>query len=96
MATTTCTCRKCGSTDIVRNGSNGSGNPKYKCNCCGSGGVFASKRKPEGEKDKLVAAARERCSARGLGRISGVPHQTAPNWIKKAGPPGELAGAGRP
>ena len=33
-------CHKCGSEHIVKNGSNSSGNPKYKCKACGFGGVL--------------------------------------------------------
>jgi len=71
------TCSCCSSTNIVKNGS---GNPKYKCKDCG---VFKSLRKSEEEKEMLIRASQERCSSRGLGRIFGISHQTALNWIKK-------------
>ena len=77
------TCKKCSSTNIVKNGSNSSGNPKYKCKDCGFGGVFTSKRKTEAEKAIILKAAQERSSSRGLARVFGVSHQTILNWIKK-------------
>ena len=76
-------CQKCGSDRIVKNGSNGVGNPKYKCKSCGFGGVFESRRPSQETKELLLKAAEERSSARGLARIFGVSHQTALNWIKK-------------
>ena len=83
MVTEIQTCKKCGSSNIIKNGSNGVGNPKYKCKDCGFGGVFKSRRKSEEIKDLLIKAAEERSSSRGLGRTFGVSHQTALNWIKK-------------
>jgi len=80
-------CRKCGSDRIVKNGSNGVGNPKYKCKACGFGGVFESRQPSEETKALLLKAAEERSSSRGLARIFGVSHQTALNWIKKSGEP---------
>lgn len=83
MVTETKVCKKCGSSNITRNGSNGVGNPKYKCKDCGFGGVFESRRKSEEFKELVVNAAKERSSSRGLGRTFGISHQTALNWIKK-------------
>ena len=40
MITKALTCRKCGSTNLVKNGSNGVGNPKSKCKDCGFSGVI--------------------------------------------------------
>ncbi len=76
-------CHKCGSEHIVKNGSNGSGNPKYKCKACGFGGVFQTVRKSEAFKELVVKAAQERSSSRGLARTFGISHQTALRWIKK-------------
>ena len=83
MVVNYCSCKRCNSTNIVKNGSNGSGNPKYKCKDCGFGGVFQSKRKSEKEKELVLKAAEERSSSRGVGRIFGISHQTVLNWIKK-------------
>ena len=76
-------CRKCGSDQIVKNGSNGVGNPKYKCKACGFGGVFQTMLPSEEFKETVVRAAQERSSSRGLSRTFGISHQTALNWIKK-------------
>ncbi|MBX2892459.1 MAG: IS1 family transposase [Saprospiraceae bacterium] len=76
-------CHKCGSEHIVKNGSNASGNPKYKCKACGFGGVFQTLRKSEEFKEMVVRAAQERSSSRGLARTFGISHQTALRWIKK-------------
>jgi transposase-like protein len=77
------TCKKCGSVQLVRNGSNGVGNPKYKCKACGFSGVFESRRPTEPFKEMVVRAAQERSSSRGLARTFGISHQAALNWIKK-------------
>lgn len=77
-------CHKCGSEQIVKNGSNGSGNPKYKCKSCGFGGVFQTVRKSEEFRETVVRLAQERPSSRGLSRGFGISHQTALNWIKKS------------
>ena len=87
MVTEVKKCAKCDSTNIVKNGFNGVGNPKYKCKDCGFGGVFQTRRKSEEVKEQLIKASKERSSSRGLGRIFGVSHQTALNWIKKSSEP---------
>jgi transposase-like protein len=76
-------CHKCQSSDIVKNGSNGVGNPKYKCKSCGFGGVFQSKRKDEAFREMVVRSAQERSSSRGLGRAFGISRMTALRWVKK-------------
>lgn len=83
MVTENKCCKKCGSEQIIKNGSNGVGNPKYKCKACGFGGVFESRLPSEETKGQLLKAAEERSSSRGLARIFGVSHQSALNWIKK-------------
>jgi len=75
--------QKWGSDQIIKNGSNGVGNPKYKCKACGFGGVFQSRRPSAEFKETVVRAAQERSSSRGLSRTFGISHQTALNWIKK-------------
>jgi len=77
-------CRKCASTNIVRNGSNSAGNPKTKCKDCGFGGVITVKKGvDEATKDKIGKAYQERSSLRGVGRIFNVSHQSVLNWTKK-------------
>lgn len=77
-------CHKCGSEEIVKNGSNSVGNPKYKCKNCGFGGVFQTVRKSEEFKEMVIKAAQERSSARALSKTFGISPQTALNWIKKS------------
>ncbi len=83
MVTETRVCHKCQSLNLVKNGSNGVGNPKYKCKDCGFGGVFQSSRRSEEFKEMVVRAAQERSSSRGLARTFGISHATALRWIKK-------------
>lgn len=76
-------CRKCGSCNLVKNGSNGVGNPKSKCKDCGFSGVIKTKRLDEATKSKVAKAYQERSSLRGVGRIFGISHQTVLTWTKK-------------
>lgn len=84
MVTQTLKCRRCDSTNLVRNGSNGVGNPKTKCNDCGFSGVIKTKRADEATKEKVAKAYQERSSLRGVGRIFGISHQTVLTWTKKS------------
>ena len=54
MIRQTFTCRKCESTDIVKNGHNASGSQQYRCNSCNSYGVLQPKRmrKADTERDE--------------------------------------------
>lgn len=84
MITESLKCRKCGSSNLVRNGSNGVGNPKSKCKDCGFSGVIKTKRVDEATKSKIAKAYQERSSLRGVGRIFNVSHQSILNWTKKS------------
>ena len=70
--------------NVVKNGSNSVGNPKFKCKDCGFVGVIKTLRKSDEVKEQLIKAAQERVSSRGLGRMFGVSHKTALRWIKKS------------
>ena len=83
MIVTKMKCRKCGSENLVKNGSNGVGNPKSKCKDCGFSGVIQTKTVDESTKEKIAKAYQERSSLRGVGRIFGVSHQSVLNWTKK-------------
>lgn len=83
MITESKKCRSCGSTNLVKNGSNGVGNPKSKCKDCGFSGVIETKRADEATKEKVAKAYQERSSLRGVGRIFGISHQTVLTWTKK-------------
>lgn len=77
-------CAKCASDQIVKNGSNRVGNPKYKCKSCCFGGVFESRRKSEEFKEMVVHGVQERTFSRRLARTFGNGHTTALKWIKKS------------
>lgn len=77
------TCRKCGSEKLIKNGTNGAGNPKSKCKNCGFSGAINPKRVDESTKELIVKAYQERASLRGVARIFGVSHGSVLNWVKK-------------
>jgi len=82
--TITYTCHTCGSTDIVRNGTNKCGKLQYHCKTCGAYRVLDAKRQhSELEKDRILKTYQERASMRGLERIFGVARQTVAEWIWK-------------
>ena len=91
MITEVQACKKCGSKQLVRNGANAVGNPRYKCKECGFSGVIKSKQYDETTKELVLRAAQERSSSRGLQRIFGMSHQTALNWIKKKQNPSQTS-----
>lgn len=64
-------CRKCGSTELVRNGHIKSGKQQWLCKQCGSCRVESPqvRRISEDTKEKLRRALCERCSLRGICRI---------------------------
>ena len=84
VETTVHTCRRCVSTNIVKNGRNACGNQQYKCKDCGMSAVLKPKvAYTEEEKQKILKTYQERPSLRGLERIFGVSRQTVSSWIKK-------------
>ena len=76
-------CTKCQSENLVKNGKNGVGNPRFKCKDCGFSGVLQTLRKSEAFKEMVILAAQDRTSSRGLARVFKVSHQSALNWVKK-------------
>jgi len=84
MVTKTLSCRKCGSTNLVKNGSNGVGNPKSKCKDCGFSGVIQTKRVDEATKQKIAKAYQKRSRLQEVGRIFNVSYQSVLRWTKKA------------
>jgi insertion element IS1 protein InsB len=79
------TCRTCGSPNIVKNGTNKSGNPQYHCKDCGAYRVLQPQEPyAAAEKAKILAACQERISLRGLERVFGVHHQTVSRWLTAA------------
>ena len=81
--TITYTCHRCGSEEIVSNGTNKCGNAQYHCNDCGAYRVLEPKRPySETEKRTILKTYLERASLRGLERIFGVCRQTVAKWLK--------------
>jgi transposase-like protein len=78
-------CRDCGSTNIVKNGHNASGNQQYHCKDCGTYGVLDPEEKgyTEQEKERILRAYRERGSMRAISRIFGVSQNTLSRWPAK-------------
>ncbi len=81
--TMTQTCRGCGSSNIVKNGTNRSGSPQYHCKECGIYRVLKPKQAySETEQQTVLRACLERCSLRGVERIFSIARQTVAQWIK--------------
>jgi transposase-like protein len=81
--TITYTCRSCGSTNIIKNGTNKCGNPQYHCKDCGVYRVLEPKQRHSDKTYKQVLrAAQERVSLRGIERIFKVCRQTVVRWIR--------------
>jgi IS1 family transposase len=68
---------------LVKNGTNGVGNPKYKCKSCNFSGVIATKRTSAEKKDLACACYLEKSSLRGIGRVFNVSGNTICSWVKK-------------
>ena len=81
--TITYTCRKCGSVNIIKNGTNKCGNPQYHCKDCGAYQVLQPKRHhAPRDQATILRAYKERASLRGLTRIFGVARQTVARWLQ--------------
>ena len=81
--TTTYTCRRCGSTDIVKNGTNKCNSPQYHCKVCGAYRTLRPKDSPAGRAKSLILKTyRERASLRGVERIFQVARQTIARWLR--------------
>lgn len=82
--TITYRCRVCGSTNIVRNGTNKCGSAQYYCKDCGAHRVLEPATGYSArEKRRILDTYKERASLRGLGRIFGVARQTVLRWLKE-------------
>jgi transposase-like protein len=89
-------CPKCGSTNIVKNGSIHNGKKKYACKDCNRQFVNNPKNKVISQEtkeliDKLLV---ERISLAAIARVSGVSeqwlHDYLNNKLKKKSPPADL------
>jgi insertion element IS1 protein InsB len=76
-------CRVCGSTNIVRNGTNKCGSAQYHCKDCGAHRVLEPATGYSArEKRRILDTYKERASLRGLERIFGVARSTVLQWLK--------------
>lgn len=82
--TITYTCERCGSPNLVRNGTNKCGNRQYHCKDCGAYRVLKPKQDyTQSFRQQVLRAARERVSLRGIERIFGPHRQTVLRWIEQ-------------
>jgi len=83
--TITYRCTRCQSTNIVRNGRNASGNPKFLCKECGASRALTPKvRYTDEQKQLILRAYHERSRLRGVQRLFGGSRPTLIAWIKKS------------
>jgi transposase-like protein len=79
-------CKKCGSTNIVKNGRTPAGQQKYHCRDCGVYTVTDERAQKRAAKMDLVEKLhRERVSQRGISRVTGVSRPTIIRWLRKKG-----------
>ncbi|MBF6594461.1 MAG: IS1 family transposase [Thermaceae bacterium] len=83
--TVTYRCTRCGSENIVRNGTTPYGKQQYKCKDCSRYSVLEpSVKYSEEDKAQILAAYQERSSMRGIQRIYGISRKTLSKWLKKS------------
>ena len=97
MIQTTHSCRKCESSDIVKNGHSASGSQQYHCKSCGVYLVLDpdSNEYSEEQKQRILQAYRERGSKSAISRIFGVSRNTLSRWFKKGTPSRPVSRADR-
>ena len=78
-------CRSCGSTNIVKNGTNRLGHQQYLCKDCKARRVLISRREEKAsekkEYPKVLKACLERVSLRGVCRIFNLSRATLNQWL---------------
>jgi insertion element IS1 protein InsB len=78
------TCPRCGSDNIVKNGTDYKGSQKYHCRDCGAYGTLKAKRKYDANsRAQILRAYMERASMRGIERVFCVARQTLARWIEQ-------------
>jgi transposase-like protein len=77
-------CPECDSLNIVKNGKDYKGDPKFYCPDGGAYGTLdATGRYTPERKEEILRAYQERPSMRGISRIFGVARQTLAGWLKQ-------------
>ncbi len=78
-------CPKCGSINIVRNGTDYKNDQKYYCHACKAyGTLHPQKGHSPATKERVMRAYLERVSMRGIQRIFGVARHTLARWVEDA------------
>jgi IS1 family transposase/transposase-like protein len=81
--TITQVCRSCGSSDMVKNGTNRCGSQQYHCKTCGCYRVLTPKERYSPQtKQTILRLVLERVSLRGLQRVFGVWRSTILRWLR--------------
>lgn len=80
-------CKKCGSTNIKKNGRTPSGRQKYHCRACGIYTTTDAAARERAAKLALVEQLHtERVSQRGIARVTGISRPTIIAYLKKTLP----------
>jgi transposase-like protein len=79
-------CKKCQSTNVVKNGRTSAGQQQYHCRDCGVYTVTDDRAQERATKMELVEKLhREQMSQRGIARVTGVSRPTIIRWLRKKG-----------
>jgi transposase-like protein len=77
-------CKKCGSTQVKKNGLTAAGRQKYHCKACGIHTTTADAARERAEKETLLDKLHlERVSQRGIARLTGLSRSTIIKRLKK-------------
>jgi transposase-like protein len=77
-------CKKCGSTNVKKNGLNTAGRQKYHCKACGIYTTTDDAARERAAKEALVEKLHlERVSQRGIARVTGMSRSTIIKQLKK-------------
>lgn len=78
-------CSSCGSNNIVKNGKTSTGKQKYFCKDCNAYRTLgATQVYTEEEKERILAAYKERSILRGIQRSHKVAVTSVLRWLKKS------------
>jgi transposase-like protein len=77
-------CKKCGSTNTVKNGRTATGQQQYHCRACGVYTVTGDHARERAIKMEIVDKLhREQVSQRGMARVTGISRPTITRWLRK-------------
>jgi transposase-like protein len=76
-------CKKCNSTNIVKNGQTPAGQQKYHCRACGIYTTTDDRARKRAAQMELVEKLyRQQVSQRGIARVTGVSRPTIVRWLR--------------